>query len=231
MKSLITKLMGLLLSLALLLPLSACASNSIYSVTADGKTFEVLGGSRPKKLRVSENGKTIWQERVKTDQTLSDAQLSNFGFEVIDLNFDGYADIRQITHVEGEMTSNVCFLYDPATNTYLPNEPLAELCNVMPDPQQKVILSYSHQRTDSPAYADAPASYKTCDTSTAYYWKNGSLIPYRRISLTYSSEHNIYMLSISDYAEEIFEFLDPDDTWYTPEELEQVDLSGLYYFR
>ncbi|MBE6634258.1 MAG: hypothetical protein E7620_07975 [Ruminococcaceae bacterium] len=231
MKPRIFKLTGLLLSLALLLPLSACASKAIHSVTVDGKCYEALGGSLPKKLRVSENGKTIWQERVKTDKTLSDAALPDFGFAVIDLNFDGYADIRQITHVEGEMTSNVCFLYDPATNTFLPNEPLGELCNVMPDPEKKVILSFTHQRTDFPAYTDAPSSYKTCDTTTAYYWKNGNLIPYRRISLTYSSEHNIYMLSISDYVEEIFQFLDPDDTWYTPEELEKLDLSGLYYFR
>ena len=221
-----------LLMLCLCLPLASCGSKKLlYSTTADQRTFAVLGGSKPNLIRANDSeGNLIFEESVSTDRSVG-TRNGTYGLEIQDLNFDGYADIKLITHASGDVLSNLCYLYEPEGNTFILNEELSALKTVQPNVEQKAILSFAQSRVDEPAFDDAPASYRTVDTATAYIWKNGSLIPYRRASLTYNSAHNLYVCSLSDYSEALGEFLDPDDTWYTPSEYAQTDFGFLYYFK
>lgn len=230
MKKMLHRILSAFLLLSVLASLPACSKNTLCSVEADGRIFEALGGSRVNRLRVTENGKVIWKDSVRTDKTVG-ARNGSYGLEILDLNFDGHADIKLVSSVNGDMLSNLCYLYEPSLNSYQFNQGLSELCTVMPQAEQQVILSFTHTKKTYEAAEDAAASYITCDTTTAYYWKNGNLMPFRRVSVTYNSTYNNYVLSVSDYSEEIFEFLDPDDTWFTAEEYQATDLSFLYYFK
>ncbi len=226
------RLTAILLLLCSLLSLSACGKGSLlYEVELNGHRLQVMGGNRPRSLQVcNADGALLWEESVKVDRSVGN-RFGTYGLQLLDLDFDGYSDILLVTAANGDVETNACYLYDSATGTYRYNDPLSQLTTVRPNTDYNTIFSFSHTRTDTPAYKDVPASYVTVDTTTAYVWKNGNLIPYRRVSLTYNSEHQKYILSTSDYSELIYDFLDPDDVWYTPEEYAATDFSLLYYFR
>ena len=99
------------------------------------------------------------------------------------------------------------------------------------NPEEQAVFSFTQSYQHEDAVGDYPESYITTDTTTGYVWKDGTLAPYRRISLTYYSADDIYCLSVSDFNELLGEFLDPDDKWLSRQEYSQTDFSFLYYFR
>lgn len=228
-----TKAFGALLAVMLLLiaTLASCASATpLYSTTDGARAYAVHGGSRPKRIRVSENGETVWDTRVSVKKTVGE-QNGTYGLEILDLNFDGLNDIKLTTSVEGSMMTNACYLR-VANGGYEYSEELSKLCNVKTDAEQKAIFSFSHTYSaDDQEYSDAKPSHTWSDITTAYVWEDGALKPYRRVWLTYYSEHDVYCYSISDYSDVTEEFLDPDDTWMTLAEYQKTDFGFLYYFR
>ncbi len=228
-----TKALGTLLAALLLLltVLTSCASATpLYSKTDGTRTYAVHGGSRPKRIQVSENGTVVWKTRVSVDKTVG-AQNGSYGLEILDLNFDGLSDIKLITSVNGSVMTNACYL-QTANGSYEYSDELSRLCNVGVDAEQKVIFSFAHTYSaDDVEYSDAKPSHTWSDITTAHVWENGALKPYRRVWLTYYSEHDVYCYSISDYSDLTEEFLDPDDTWMTPAEYQKTDFGFLYYFR
>ena len=60
---------------------------------------------------------------------------------------------------------------------------------------------------------------------------NGALIPERRVSLSYESEHKFYVYSIENYNEDMDAYDEPKETYLSEEEYRNTDFSFFYYFK
>lgn len=221
-----------LLALCLLLPLASCSSEQqlLYSVADGDRTCAVYGkNGRPTRIAVSQNGEVIWDQTVRVDASVGDLG-GDYGFAVIDLNFDGKNDLKIAVEASGEQLTERVFL-QTSGGEYEETDAFEGLYTLGTYPEEQAVFSYTHSYRIEPATDSDPETYITTDTTTAYTWKNGSLAPYRRISLTYYSAQDVYRLSVSDFNELINDFLDPDDNWISPQEYAEMDFSLLYYFR
>jgi hypothetical protein len=233
MSNILKRILISILILSLLLPLSSCsASNKLLASHTEGAfRFEVYGGKRARLVKISnmENGMTQ-KIRIRQKKSVGDMN-GTFGFAVMDLNFDGYADFKIAKSAEGEMQTETVFLYDPTSASFKKSKSFDGLCTLGVLPNERAVLAFTHTQSETKEYSDAGRVYTVTDAAIAYQWKADKLVPYRRVSLTYFSERDIYLLSVADYSEETGSFGDSEDRWISPEEISDVDLSALYYFR
>lgn len=224
----------LLLCLSLLLSFAACAAEKhdlLYETEIDAVTYRVRGsGSRAKQIVLKKEDAVIWSQAVNVSSTVGSLG-GNYGFEVLDLNFDGHKDFMIADNKSGDAVSYICWLWDEDEADYVRSEALSGLCNVQADSEMKAIFAFSHTYEYEKAYADAPASSITTDSATKYQWLDGKLIPAIRVSIIYYSETDLYCYSVAYYDAELEEFGDSDDVWLTPEEYKEQDMSFLYYFK
>ena len=229
-----TRVFVFLLSLLLLLPLASCAGeryDALYVTDADnGLTYSVRGsGTRARQITVKRGEELLFAEKIKVDKKVG-RQGGSYGFEVIDLNFDGLLDMMIVDQVAGEQKRYLCWLAN-ADGTYTKSEELSGLCNLQADTKLEAIRSFTHTFTREKAYQDVAAATISTDTATQYVWVDGVLTPNVRVSITYYSETARYCYSVSYYDKEAKAFSDADDKWLTPEEYREYDMSFLYYFR
>ncbi len=216
------KFLPLILAILMLFPLlfTSCAKHSVEDGT---RTYVVSGGARKKQISVLENGDKIWKTTVKTKSSVG--SLNNtYGLDVMDLNFDGLNDIKLIVDKDGDVLTEVCYLWNPTTGTYEESEALAQIKTVGVVPEQKLVLSYRGKTYDA-------ADMKTVESVVAYQWQGDSLIPYRKLSITYYHIQDYYCYGVADYLDGAFEFDEPTEQWLTPEEFEAKDWSFFYYFK
>ncbi len=233
MSSTVKRILISILILSLLLPLSSCAASRklLVNHTEGIFHFEVYGGKRARFVKIvnAENG-TTQKIRIRQKKNVGD-QGGSFGFAVMDFNFDGYGDFKIAKRAEGEMLTETVYLYDPASASFKKSEAFDGLCTLGVLPGERAILAFTHTQSETKEYSDVGRVYTVTDAATAYQWQEGVLVPYRRVSLTYFSERDIYMLSVADYSEVTGTFGDSEDRWLSPETIVDVDLSVLYYFR
>ncbi len=233
MKPILKRILIPVLILSLLLPLSSCAASGklLVSHTEGTLRFDVYGGKKARRIEIcnTESGKTqtvrIYQRKSVGEQN------GNFGFAVMDLNFDGYADFKIAKKAAGEMLTEVVYLYDPVSASFKKSKSFEGLFTLGVLPNEHAILSFTHAESETKEYSDAGIVYTVTDAATAYQWQDGKLVPYRRVSLTYYSERDIYLLAVADYSEATGTFGDSEDRWLSPEKVTETDLSALYYFR
>ncbi len=225
-----------LLCAALLLPtLTACGGERhdlLSSREIDGITYCVRGsGTRVKQLVVKEGETILWSTSVKVDRKVGTLR-GTYGFEVLDLNFDGHPDLMIVTSVAGDCQAYQCWLKDPESGSYVKSEALSGLCNIQTDEKLQAVFAFSHTFRQDKEYADVQAATVTTDTTTKYLWTaDGVLVPETRASITFYSETNLYCYSVSYYNDAEKEFDDSNDKWLTPEEYREYDMSFLYYFK
>lgn len=229
-----TRVFAFLLSLLLLLPLASCAGeryDALYVTDAEnGLTYSVRGaGTRAKQITVKRGEELLFAERIKVNKKVGSLG-GTYGFEVIDLNFDGLLDMMIVDEVAGEQKRYLCWLAN-ADGSYTKSEELSGLCNLKAYEKLQAVRSFSHSFESEKAYSDVAAATISTDAATQYVWVNGILTPSIRISITYYSETARYCYSVSYYDEETKAFSDSDDKWLTPEEYKEYDMSFLYYFR
>ena len=225
-------LAGLALLLACLLPLASCSSGQqlLYSVADGDRTCQVYGkNGRPGRIAVCQGSTQIWETKVKVEKSLG-ALGGDYGFAVLDLNFDGRNDLKIAVAAAGDQRTERVFL-QTEDGSYEESDLFAGLYTLGTNSEEQAVFSFTQSYQHEDAVGDYPESYITTDTTTGYVWKDGTLAPYRRISLTYYSADDIYCLSVSDFNELLGEFLDPDDKWLSRQEYSQTDFSFLYYFR
>lgn len=233
----------MLLSLVMLVSVTACAKEKYDLLYATDELTETAGtatrtfcvrGSdmRARQIVVKEGDKIIWNEKVKVDSDVG-SRGGNYGFEVLDLNFDGYNDFMIADNVAGDCTSYICWLWDTNEGTYVKSEALTGLCNIKTDSELGAIFSFSHNYEKEGAYLDVPETNITTDSATKYIWKDGALTPDIRASIIYYSETNMYLYSVAYYNEET-QAWDEDyaaERWLTPEQYKTYDMGFLYYFK
>ncbi len=225
----------LLLCTCLVLSLASCSGERyslLYSVDdAAGLTFCVRGsGSRPKQIVVKQGDTLLFSTKVDIDRKVGKLG-GDFGFEAVDLNFDGHTDFLIVDAVSGECRSCLVWLYDPAADDYIPSPELTGMNNVKADAELKAVFSFEHTYTKEQAYMDVPVTYQSTDAATKYVWKGGVLTPEIRVSVTYYSEVDTYCYSVAHYDEADQKFADSDDKWLTPDAYKSYDMSFLYYFK
>lgn len=227
------KILLLLLCAALLLPLASCKEryDLLYSEEHDGITYCVRGtGNTAKQIVVKEGDKVLWYQGVKIDGSVGNLN-GNYGFSVLDLNFDGQLDLMIAQKVEGELVSYLCFLKDPDAFNYQLSEELSELVNIKVDERLKAIFGFSQSVTYEQEYGDEKPYKVSTDTTTKYVWEDGKCIPHTRVSLSYFEKTDRYCYSVAYYDEVAKEFEISNDIWLTPEEYAEEDMSFLYYFK
>ena len=202
------------------LTLTSCAS---YSLEDGSRTYALSGTARRKHISVLENGEEIWKTTVKTKPSVGNRE-NTYGLDVLDLNFDGANDIKLIVEDRDDVLTEVCFLWNPATGAYEKSEALSQISTIGVVPEQKLVLSYRGKTVDA-------ADMKTVETVIAYQWNGDSLIPYRKLSITYYQVQNYYCYGVADYLDGAFKFDEPDEQWLTPEEFQNHDWSFFYYFK
>ena len=218
MKTIHFKLLSLCITLCCLF--TSCAQKApFHYIEEGGRTYELSG----KRVRVLENGDCIWKKRVKSDRSVKFVDPSR-AIAVMDLNFDSLNDIKVAVSADGEQILEICFLQNAETGLYEESTALSKLCNVGTIAEQKLVLSYLGISTDGD-------SGETVESVLSYRWQNDSLIPYRRLTITYYPAQNIYCYGVSDYVEESRTFDDPSEQWLSPEEYSKTDWSFFYYFR
>lgn len=226
----------ILLTLAALLTCLGCGKEShdlLREIECGGRVYCVRGSNmRAKRIVVKENGEVVWSKRVKVDSSVG-TRNGTYGFDVLDLNFDGFVDFMIADDVSGDCTSYKCWLWDAEQGDYVLSEALTGLCNVVTDVRLQAVFAFTHTYETEKAYADVPATSTTADCTTKYIWKDGVLTPSIRASITYFSETDLYLYSVAYFNEEtkMFEEDYVKEQWLTPEEYKSKDLSFLYYFK
>ncbi len=227
------RLLSLLLCILCLCTSVGCAVEQhtlLYQLTVGSTTYCVRGtGTKARQIVLRENGEVIWAKSVKVSGSVG-AQDGTYGFEVLDLNFDGNNDFMIANNVAGDTISYLCWLWNPTSGTYEQSNELSGLCNIQPREDMKAIFAFTHTYELEDAYLDSPASSISADSTTKYVWKDGKLIPEIRATITYYSEFKRYCYSLAYYDEELGRLGDSDDRWLSPEEYKQHDWSFLYYF-
>ncbi len=216
----------LALAVLILLPLllTACGSKApLYSVSSEDRIYELRRTINRSTVTVTENGESVWEITVKTKKSARDS-YGTCGLEILDLNFDGLSDVKIALSEEDEKVTEVCYLQNAETGLYEKSEALAQLYTVGVVEKQCLILSYSGIIADQ-------TSGKTEETVVAYQWQGDSLIPYRKLILTYYPAQERYCYGVADYLDGSFQFDEPNEKWLTPEEYAETDWSFFYYFR
>ncbi len=231
----------LLLACLMLLPLTACAAEKhdlLYETTVGTVTYTVRGrGERAKQIVTKENGKILWSTAVDVSDKVGNLG-GVYGFEVVDLNFDGHDDLMIADDVAGECVSYLCWLKNPETGKYEESKELSGLCNIYADKELKALKTFLHTYKSESTAAGATSYVKT-DSTTLYEWKDGKLIPSMRASIIYDSAIDQYRYSLYYYDEQTGKLGDESDSydlWLTPEQYDQEyrdsnEMGFLYYFR
>lgn len=221
-----------LLLFCLLLALTACSSEEQLLIRVDDgdRICEVYGkNGRPTRIAVSCDGEQLWGKNIKVEKSVG-ALNGNYGFAVLDLNFDGRNDLKIAIAASGEQLTERVFL-QTEDGGYEESDLFEGLYTLGTNPSQQEVFSFTHSYEIEGAVGEEAETYISTDTTTAFVWKNGSLAPFRRVSLTYYSAQDVYCLSVSDFNETVGAFLEPDDKWLSPQEYAGTDFSALYYFR
>ena len=228
------RLLLLLLCALMLLLLVSCKAERydlLHSQEIDGITYCVRGKKdNAKQIVVKEGDMVLWAQKIKTDASVGNLN-ETFGFEVLDLNFDGQLDLMIAQKAEGELITYLCWLKNAEGDGYTASEELSGLINIKTDERLKAVFSFSRETRREQEYGDAEAYDVTTDTATKYLWEDGSLVPEMRAAITYYPKADRYCYSLSFYDETAKQFGDSNDKWLTAEQYQKEDMGFLYYFR
>lgn len=227
------KIFALLLLLSLCLSSTACGERyaPLHTYEADGLTYTVRGNNgRPRQIVVKLGETVVWQQAVNVNRKVGNYK-NCYGFEIMDLNFDGTKDVVLTVKLDGDVADVRCWLWNSEKNTFRFSEELSSLNNVMADKNMKAIFAFEHEYVFREATKDLPDTYVSTDKVTKYVWANGALIPERRVSLSYESEHKFYVYSIENYNEDTAAYDEPKETYLSEEEYRNTDFSFFYYFK
>lgn len=192
--------------------LSSCESYEFYDTvnyaSANGRiTYELYGKDGcVKKIRVScEDAKT---GKVKSlgsykAEGIDRSELSDgsYGFEVIDLNFDGLPDFR-IIHDITAYGDNILTKYSNylcnSDGTYYARKDLGSIGNVEPDNDTKTLKGQNYAKIfEGKNEKGEYVLFTETISESVYEWRGTTLTEIRRHEVKYYSESDIYC--IADY--------------------------------
>ena len=149
------RILSILLCLCMMLSfLTACAGERhdlLRSLDVGDRTFCVRGtGTRVKQIVVKQADTILWSSSVKVEKNVG-TRGGSYGFDAVDLNFDGYTDISLAYDLKGECLFYRCWLYDAQSNTYVLSDELTGLANLQADAEKQCLFGFTNRITSTPA--------------------------------------------------------------------------------
>lgn len=127
-------------------------------------------------------------QRITGLDTQTPWSLPAPGFEAVDMNFDGYADIRLVeSRPAGPQLPWLHWLYDPASGRFVASPALNDLGSPRPDAAARELTS---------DWRDSAARYGT----DHYAFQGGQPVPLRREARDYQGP-GVYTLTVSRWVD------------------------------
>ena len=141
-----------------------------------------------KAIEVRRGAQTEPVQRITGLDTQTPWSVQAPGFEALDMNFDGYADIRLVeSRPAGPTLPFLHWLYDPASGRFVANLALNELGSPRPDATTRELVS---------DWRDSAIRYGT----DHHAFQGGQLVPLRREARDYKAP-GVYTLTTSRWVD------------------------------
>ncbi len=184
----------ILIITALSLLLSACgikAESMISSPSGEIRAHLTLSGSSVRSIEVYAGEEQVSKYSVKGAKV----DEAGNGFEFIDLNFDGTADMRLLVK-DGEKKQYKCWIYNPGSGGFDTYSVLDGLKNPIVDKENgRIAVEYSTHIIE-PAVGIDPEAHIYERGSRYYGWHQGKFCEVGRDCVTYYSESDIYCVAV-----------------------------------
>ena len=187
----------LMAALMLAISLSSCVGNVIYQVTVDDFTYTLRGAAdRAEQITVTRDGKRVATYKKRGMPGKESGE--NYGFRLIDLNFDDKSDMQLLIAREDGGDIYATYLWDEESEKYVYNATLSTLRDMGTIASLEAITAREFAITIDPATDDTPDFEIRRETFVIYLWQNGALTPVHRKELTYYEESDIYCYLIQE---------------------------------
>ena len=193
-------LLCLLATICLTAALSACAGEILHQETVDGLTYTLHGTSeRVEQITVTRDGKRIGAYQKRGLQGIG--QVEHCGFRLIDLNFDGNADM-QLLIARGDIGDvYATYLWNESDEKYVYHSTLSTMQDVGAIIALGAVTAREYKVEIDPATDDTPEFEIITESFVIYRWQGNNLTPIHRKDLTYYEESDIYCYFITEVNE------------------------------
>jgi hypothetical protein len=185
----------------------SCSGNEEYSIidtVSEGEyTFELYG-----------NGDTV--RRIvakKQEKTLCVLQTQGKNFALVDLNFDGHADIR----LDNDKKSDhyVCYLFQPTVESFTHSAMLSEMLNPTWNYDTKRVTSLIRivEKADT-AQEDGKTEYKEIRATAEWGFISGQPVQLSEVGVEYFSDTHTYCRYECRYIDGALTRDSAADKWY-----------------
>ena len=213
------------------LMLASCSPRGLIdTVIPDGSdlSFELNGNSKHlTSITVRQNGER--KGRYKVDGESFSELNGSYGFEAVDLNFDGRLDFRVVSDASENSVRYLNFICN-SDGTFYSHEGLDALVNPSLNTEEKYIESTSYVKKFDSAitYENIPRTYYEVYSTHRFTWERFELREIARNSITFYSESTIFCVGtyrIDSYGE----LSAVNEDWMSPSEVEEKYGSTGYY--
>lgn len=207
-----------LLLIALLL--SSCGLPLLQEIEADGMTYALYGNGRVEQIEVRQDKKTIgtYQQKGLKENVLKPLGISDYGFRLADLNFDGKADMQLMTVKTEGAHRYATYIWDESRGEFAYHAALSALQNVTLIDSLQALSAWEYEYTIDPATSDTPEFYTESNHFVLYRWIDGRLTEVHRKEKTYYQESDIYCYAVYD-RDENGEMELTRESWVDPEKM------------
>ena len=143
-----------------------------------------------------------------------------------DVNGDGHPDLFVPHSKDNNLDFRYAiFIWDNNSSMFTDTGVLCDLANIDVDLNENTVTSKMLLRTVvAEAQPNLPEEYELQNVYTEYKLADGAFVEYRKLSLTYYSESDIYCYSIYEYNSETKELECFDEQWMDAEEAKNITL-------
>jgi hypothetical protein len=143
-----------------------------------------------------------------------------------DVNGDGHPDLFVPHSKDNNLDFRYAvFVWDNKSSMFTDTGVLGDLANIKIDLNENTVTSKMLLRTVvAEAQPNLPEEYESKNVYNEYKLINGTFVAYRKLSLTYYSETDIYCYSIFEYNSETKELEYFDEQWMDAEEAKNITL-------
>ncbi len=212
------RIIALLLLILITAALGSCAYfNLLGEYECAEYTCRLYGFRSVERIKVMSGGKTV--ATLNTKGALTEGK--NYGFNLIDANFDGYDDICLEVKTDDAGTKYSFWIWNPIRKKFSTDRILNSLLSPVFDYNNSTISAPYRSRIIEPAVGPDPEAYIDEEGVVTYEWRQGVLVAVRRECTTYYSESDIYCVAVWEINAD-GELEATSERWLRPEQYEKA---------
>lgn len=211
------KLLSAILVLSILSLASCALIPPAALVNGDTFTCEIYGGTTLRSITVKRGEEIVAKLKVSG----INIGAEECGLEFIDLNFDGYEDIRIIASRGGLGTKYRCWIWNAGRQSFDTDSMLNSLISPEFDGINKTVTAKYTSHIIEPAVGTEPETYIDEIGTVDYNWRQGMLTAVRKECTTYYSESEIYCVAVW-IIDETGELVPASEMWLLPDQYERA---------